>query len=966
MKMKKEEAQEKEYVKNVGLRKLAERIASTNRGYRSSLYRQKRNTNGDERRSRHIYAFSIIGVIICSMLLVTMTGTVGALGTYYASPSGGGNGLSASSPFQIANFWSVAQPGDTLILLDGTYTGAASMIVPVVSGSLGSPITIEALNDGAAIIDGQDARTPIYVDSQDYITIEGVCTKQSSTTVVEVVGCTGVIFRRVSAYDAYPNTNRKQFALYSSSQCLLEDCAAGGLGRNCYMAFKCDNITFRRCWGQFYEYVEAPRYMIQIYSSEYCLMENCIGTNVEFEEDVGGIAVWGNPSNPNNPCLYNEIYGCVMYDFNYFGYCITGIQTTGNRIENSVTIGYPSNVGILVRTDDDMDIKQTTIVNSNEEANYAGYHPALPVIINQDIRNSVLLNGDYGIYEGDLGEGGSLTHSYNDIYGFNTNYGGGASEGTGEIHVDPGFNTATYGKGAYLIRPPALKGMGENGADMGAEVLYRYVDGVLTDDPLWPWPMEGRIFAETGVSPTWEANGGLWKTLDGVYEAASTGTISGTLTDKDTGNPIAGATVSANAYSSTTNSEGKYTLYNIPEGSYTVTASKAGYLTQSQTNVQVVGSQKTTVNLQLTEVPVSEPEPESDLVGEWHFDEGSGTTALDSSGNSNDGTLKNMDLATAWVEGKNGYAVAFDGTDDYIDCGNDDSLNINDALTIVAWVKPDVIADSQTIVYGGRTNYLLDLYSNNLRFHPDTRYAKSSSNTFTYSPGEWIHVSVTYSYSTGQGTFYKDGESIGSFTNTQTPASYGNFKIGYYNTNLKFNGAVDEVKIYSRALSAEEIQAAYEAGLEDEIPPATEGAVSGAIVHASDESGIAGVTVDLMQDGIVIASTVTDSNGDYLITDVPPGDYTLNASKIRFWSDATSVTVITDETVTEQCTLWLKGDLNNNGVAADEDDLAMMMDATVGKITPDWKYDLNENGISADAADQAMMIDAAVGKIILE
>lgn len=52
---------------------------------------------------------------------------------------------------------------------------------------------------------------------------------------------------------------------------------------------------------------------------------------------------------------------------------------------------------------------------------------------------------------------------------------------------------------------------------MGAEVLYRYEDGVLTDVPLWPWPMEDRIFTETGVSVTWETNGGIWKTLDGLY-----------------------------------------------------------------------------------------------------------------------------------------------------------------------------------------------------------------------------------------------------------------------------------------------------------------------------------------------------------------------------------------------------------------------------------------------------------------
>ena len=83
--------------------------------------------------------------------------------------------------------------------------------------------------------------------------------------------------------------------------------------------------------------------------------------------------------------------------------------------------------------------------------------------------------------------------------------------------LDPGYNTAAYGKGAYLMVPTALKGKGMKGGNIGAEVLYRYHDGVLTGKPLWPWPMENRIVAEFGVSPTWETKKGIWKTLDGLY-----------------------------------------------------------------------------------------------------------------------------------------------------------------------------------------------------------------------------------------------------------------------------------------------------------------------------------------------------------------------------------------------------------------------------------------------------------------
>lgn len=62
---------------------------------------------------------------------------------------------------------------------------------------------------------------------------------------------------------------------------------------------------------------------------------------------------------------------------------------------------------------------------------------------------------------------------------------------------------------------------------------------------------------------------------------------------------------------------------------------------------------------------------------------------------------------------------------------------------------------------------------------------------------------------------------------------------------------------------------------------------------------------------------------------------------------------------------WDKGDFNCNGISADADDLAMMIDVTVGKYIPDLKYDLNINSIFADAGDLAMMKDAFEHKIEL-
>jgi hypothetical protein len=110
---------------------------------------------------------------------------------------------------------------------------------------------------------------------------------------------------------------------------------------------------------------------------------------------------------------------------------------------------------------------------------------------------------------------GPLTHSYNDYSG-NGSLGSGVSMGAGEIATAPSFDTGTYGTGAYLMPPTNLTSPGQGGTYMGAKIVCETVNGSLTSTPLWPWPMESRIFALTATSPTYAASGGVWKTLSGM------------------------------------------------------------------------------------------------------------------------------------------------------------------------------------------------------------------------------------------------------------------------------------------------------------------------------------------------------------------------------------------------------------------------------------------------------------------
>jgi len=75
---------------------------------------------------------------------------------------------------------------------------------------------------------------------------------------------------------------------------------------------------------------------------------------------------------------------------------------------------------------------------------------------------------------------------------------------------------------------------------------------------------------------------------------------------------------------------------------------------------------------------------------------------FDASGNNNTGVLIN---GPAWVEGKHGSALSFDGADDYVNCGADSSLNITNSMTASAWIYPKTLAKAvrATIISRGGT-----------------------------------------------------------------------------------------------------------------------------------------------------------------------------------------------------------------------------------------------------------------------
>ena len=214
--------------------------------------------------------------------LTAATSSPASTCTHYASPTGSGNGDSVTQPFRVPSFWAVARPGHTLCLLDGEYTGSASMIDPPqnLSGTASAPITIRALNDGKVTIDGQSVNNPVHLRRNNYFVLEGFNAHHGKSSVIELSSSNHNIVRRVAAWDA-ADGNTNIFGIHHGSHNLFEDVAGWGIARKIFSASQGgDYLTIRRAWGRWEgSHVVGPKMTYTLAYNNYNMTcENCIGT----------------------------------------------------------------------------------------------------------------------------------------------------------------------------------------------------------------------------------------------------------------------------------------------------------------------------------------------------------------------------------------------------------------------------------------------------------------------------------------------------------------------------------------------------------------------------------------------------------------------------------------------------------------------------------------------------------------
>lgn len=207
------------------------------------------------------------------------------------------------------------------------------------------------------------------------------------------------------------------------------------------------------------------------------------------------------------------------------------------------------------------------------------------------------------------------------------------------------------------------------------------------------------------------------------------------------------------------------------------------------------------------------------IKGYWKFDDGSGTTATDSSGDENDGALYNGSVVCSggdcpnWVDGKYGKGLSFDGVDDYVGVPSSASLKPTEAITVTGWIKPDLQGTREFMAtkWQGFTVELAT--SNRVTAGVYVSGGQRMTPVSSVLPNNtWTHVAFTYDSSDRTlKTYINGGQEIKSSTlsglSTYSMSVSNNaLGIGRY-SSYYWNGQIDEVRIYNRALSPTEINA---------------------------------------------------------------------------------------------------------------------------------------------------------------
>ncbi|OHA62296.1 MAG: hypothetical protein A2748_03685 [Candidatus Wildermuthbacteria bacterium RIFCSPHIGHO2_01_FULL_45_20] len=217
----------------------------------------------------------------------------------------------------------------------------------------------------------------------------------------------------------------------------------------------------------------------------------------------------------------------------------------------------------------------------------------------------------------------------------------------------------------------------------------------------------------------------------------------------------------------------------------------------------------------------------ADAVGIWDFDDAAAGTANDTSGLKNNGVLTgHSPTAAADRNGQAGKAYSFNGTSQYISLPSTDIIGTRTTFTITAWINLDDVAGSS--IYGefgsvaGHTRNYLAIVGGNLSFDQYTPTLGPNEGNTVLQTGKWYYVAYVQNGSTWTTYINEvlDKTGISAETYGGDPPDKAIIGARAYNAQpgglyRYFDGSIDGVRIYNRALSSAQIQQLHAEGLSD-------------------------------------------------------------------------------------------------------------------------------------------------------
>jgi len=237
------------------------------------------------------------------------------------------------------------------------------------------------------------------------------------------------------------------------------------------------------------------------------------------------------------------------------------------------------------------------------------------------------------------------------------------------------------------------------------------------------------------------------------------------------------------------------------------------------------------------------------LVGYWKFDEGSGSAAKDSSWNNNTGTIS----GATWTSGHSESGLEFDGESGYVSITPTQDLSQN-KMTISAWIKPNNFNRWGGLIYiyeSALSDYLIIRNDgNSLQLvieDDDSLLVNVQTPSMNDMIGKWVHVSFVQDGT--EWKYYQNGTEI------ELSGTNGDYCTNHLTVNkawigrsawseVYWNGTIDDVQIYNRALSETEIEALYDSNRVD-------------LTFAHGETG-------LENDGLVLYMPFEDGSGTHV------------------------------------------------------------------------------------------------------